>query len=360
MRHLVSFSLKYNCSNDILHSLTKSCRQTLRRLDVEHSRNLAESSVPIILQFNNLEELAIAKTNLSPTDCAHILQGLPNIRSLPRGEFLCEALHHWSATAKSEKPLRQLKVRNFWASEYYFFHSTSQMRLVSELCPDIEEMLFMYQDRVTCNLQILGSFSRLQNLELWGGSFFRDSINHLLLKLGPRLSQVCLDLHHVDGLDREALGVLAASCPGLAILGFNNCDFNSSASRQQDFALTAQTLKPLFNLQQLSISCPCPEPLLVLLLGACLNLKKLVIGMTPDIGDSTFQLVFSTNRLEHLESLEIRQNTQLTLLTLSCLLVQCNNLHSVVDVAGWQGVSREELEELKEHMRISNIDILFE
>ena len=80
----------------------------------------------------------------SPSDCAHILQGLPNIRckcfslccesymiiamlnnekkcwttvkteffcncillrSLPRGEFLCEALHHWSATAKSEKPL---------------------------------------------------------------------------------------------------------------------------------------------------------------------------------------------------------------------------------------------------------------
>ena len=49
---------------------------------------------------------------------------------------------------------------------------------------------------------------------------------------------------------------------------------------------------------QFSISCPCPEPLLVLLLSACLNLKKLVIGMTPDIADSTFQQVFSTNRLQ--------------------------------------------------------------
>ena len=27
------------------------------------------------------------------------------LRSLPRGEFLCEALHHWSATANTEKPL---------------------------------------------------------------------------------------------------------------------------------------------------------------------------------------------------------------------------------------------------------------
>ena len=105
---------------------------------------------------------------------------------------------------------------------------------------------------------------------------------------------------------------------------------------------------------QLSISCPCPEPLLILLLSACLNLRKLMIGMTPDIGDSTFQQVFSTNRLQvamkdqlyatartqHLETLEIRQNSRLTLLTLSCLLVQCDNLHTVLDIAGWQGVTR--------------------
>ena len=30
---------------------------------------------------------------------------------------------------------------------------------------------------------------------------------------------------------------------------------------------------------QLTISCPCPEPLLVSLLSACFNLKKLVVGM---------------------------------------------------------------------------------
>ena len=31
---------------------------------------------------------------------------------------------------------------------------------------------------------------------------------------------------------------------------------------------------------QLTISCPCPEPLLVSLLSACFNLKKLVVGIT--------------------------------------------------------------------------------
>jgi len=105
LKHLVSFSLKYNSSDEILLSLTRSCQRTLKQLDVEHSRNLGGSSVPLLLMFNNLEELAIAKTNLSPSDCALLLQGLTKIRSLPRGEFLCEALHHWSATANQEMPL---------------------------------------------------------------------------------------------------------------------------------------------------------------------------------------------------------------------------------------------------------------
>jgi len=82
--------------------------------------------------------------------------------------------------------------------------------------------------------------------------------------------------------------------------------------------------------------------------------------MTPDIGDSTFQQVFFTNRLQHLEVVEIRRNTQLTLLTVSCLLVQCDHLHTLVDLAGWEGVTREELGELKEHMRATNMDIKFD
>jgi hypothetical protein len=38
-------------------------------------------------------------------------------------------------------------LRNFWASEIYFFHTLDQMRLVVEMCPKISKMLFMFQDR---------------------------------------------------------------------------------------------------------------------------------------------------------------------------------------------------------------------
>ena len=100
---------------------------------------------------------------------------------------------------------------------------------------------------------------------------------------------------------------------------------------------------------------------------------------SPPTGSRWHQRVNCYAPTQHLETLEIRQNSGLTLLTLSCLLVQCDNLHTVLDVAGWQGVARwvyfysfsiivqiiqnhgrEELEELKEHMSDANIDILLE
>lgn len=37
------------------------------------------------------------------------------------------------------------QVQEFWASEEYFFHTEEQMGLVSKYCPDIKQMLFMFQ-----------------------------------------------------------------------------------------------------------------------------------------------------------------------------------------------------------------------
>ena len=36
-------------------------------------------------------------------------------------------------------------IRNFWASEIYYFHSTEQMKMVAAMCPFIEEVLFMFE-----------------------------------------------------------------------------------------------------------------------------------------------------------------------------------------------------------------------
>ena len=39
-----------------------------------------------------------------------------------------------------------MKIKGFWASEEYFFHSSDQLAVVGQVCPDIETMLFMFNN----------------------------------------------------------------------------------------------------------------------------------------------------------------------------------------------------------------------
>ena len=97
------------------------------------------------------------------------------------------------------------------------------MALVARVCPAIQEMVFLYQDRwrnlevflspssrPTCQLEVLSAFCQLHKLELWGGDFYTDSLPLLLDQLGHRLTR--LDLNHVDSLDQRAITLLSRQC----------------------------------------------------------------------------------------------------------------------------------------------------
>ena len=275
--------------------------------------------------------------------------------------------------AYQQKPYPRLKIRNFWASEVYFFHSTEQMLLVAEMCPDIEEMLFMYQDPNTCSLDLLASFEKLAKLELWGGDFFLDNLDGLLGSVGPRLTR--LDLHHLENINLRSISVLSITCPLLNILKFSGCtfylvdvpveslivdnidhDYNQSHQRRIINEIKSGLI-PFLSLEEVSISSPCPEEMLVILLSLCLNIKILAIGSMCEITDQCFDQILTSNKLQQLEQVEIRKSECLTMKTLSSLLLYCDNIKSILDIEGWAGVDRADLEELIIHMKQNNVDI---
>ena len=55
----------------------------------------------------------------------------------------------------------KLKLKGFWASEEYFFHSSDQMTVVGQTCPNIETMLFMFNNHES-RFSDLTCFSRLK------------------------------------------------------------------------------------------------------------------------------------------------------------------------------------------------------
>ena len=119
-------------------------------------------------------------------------------------------------------------MQEFWASEEYFFHTEEQMALVSKYCPDIKQMLFMFQKTSCQQLSVLASFPNLEDLDLWGGAFYTDGLCDLLQEIGHRLKK--LSLVHVEEMDSRAIAIITVTCPNLIKLGLHNCDFEDSDS----------------------------------------------------------------------------------------------------------------------------------
>ena len=146
MKHLVKFSLKYNCRNDILETLATACKKSLKLLDIEYSTQVTDLSISTILEFSSLEELGISRTNITTEGLAKIIMELQKLRVLPRGDFLCDALE-WIDWEVEKSQKRKLNISNFWSSESYYFHTAEQMEHVADLCPLIQNMHFMFEDR---------------------------------------------------------------------------------------------------------------------------------------------------------------------------------------------------------------------
>ena len=129
-------------------------------LDIERSLKVTDIGASHIQNCKKLNSLDIFRTNISIEGKAELLKKLENLEELPRGDFLCEAVEQIFETdpdfverlifkLESINPFnsyfrKRLKIRGFWASEEYFFHSSDQMELVAKLCPEIEKMLFMF------------------------------------------------------------------------------------------------------------------------------------------------------------------------------------------------------------------------
>ena len=65
MKNLVHLSLKYDCNSYFLHTLTETCKDTLRILDIEFSKQVQDDSVNYIKDLQYLLKINIFRTGLT-------------------------------------------------------------------------------------------------------------------------------------------------------------------------------------------------------------------------------------------------------------------------------------------------------
>ena len=304
MKHLVKFSLCYDCTDAMVRVIAANCVASLKVLDVEMSKQVTDKSVGSICKLKLLLTLHIHHTGLTSEGQAEILLGLPHLQLLVRGGFLCEALQVLHDT---EQNLPELKLVEFWSSEEYFFHSDYQMGLLTKVCPNLRKIMFQFSTDVMADLMVLATFPHLTELHLWGGDFYVDKISELIKKTGGQLTS--LYLIHAEQVDRKALMMIAKNCPNLHTLGLYNCELV-----ERDLEVTEEELNrpwreekmpDLTNLETLALVSDCPASLVSLLLTASPNIKNLKTGIHCQLSDSLFMAVFQKNPLTCLETIHI-------------------------------------------------------
>jgi hypothetical protein len=107
---LVHFSLKYDCTVNVLQVLSETCSRTLKVLDVERSRQIRNDAVPYILSCTELVDINVFQTDLSVSKFSEVLLGLKKLRHLQRGDFLADAVEH----LHSHGTFALLKLEEFW------------------------------------------------------------------------------------------------------------------------------------------------------------------------------------------------------------------------------------------------------
>ena len=359
MKHLVKFSLCYDCTDLILKLLSRNCYKTLKIIDVEMSKQVTDASVEALVKCKDIHTLHVFHTGISVEGYAAIIMKLCHLKLLVRGGFLCEALEH-VASENSKLPI--LPLEEFWSSEEYFFHDDGQMALVQKMCPNIRKMMFQFSTEVMTDLLFLTRFSKLAELHLWGGEFYLDKINLVLMQMGSQLTT--LYLIHTEEMDERAIITISKHCPFLNTLGFYNCEFKERTNTMNEEAQNIfpqrekeEDMEPLLDLKTLAIVSECKPKIAARLLSSALNLEHFKSGIHCHLTDNDLEKILQINKMQHLKAWNMPQTKYLTIYSVNLLMDHCSKLESITDLNYWEGISKEELKNLRKTVIDANYDL---
>jgi len=385
LTHLV---LPTFCTNNIIRALTLTCKDTLTRLEIDHSLRTSDALVPDMLKLENLKLLSMAGTTVSCEAMAIILLGLKKLVSLPNGDFLCDSLE-WLVYESPEdvlprgQKLPQFAIQEFCSSEDYHFHSKKQMELVAQMCPNIAQIKFFYDSEILCEIRTLEKFHHLQELCLNGGDFNKDPLRALIENIGHQLRR--LEFNHVDSIDRHAIVQMSLCCTNLQYLFFSACSFLDYGALHRELfdyynaggletieeielALLLRDqeafnteieglIQPFASLEELKISCQCSPSTIMFLLLHCPALKRLFIGNNSELTNEELLQILTVNPLKYLEELELSAGENLSMTTLDILLNNCSSLRRIKGLKYWKAMTDKERENFSLMVKKNNLDL---
>ncbi|XP_059092006.1 uncharacterized protein LOC131887417 [Tigriopus californicus] len=368
MTKLERFTCKHDCTVELVAILSETCAKTLKVLDVENSKGVTNKAAPYIMLMSNVEELNLFNTPMDDESKARILISLPNLTNLVRGDFLCEALGWIDYLEEVDAP--QFLLTDFFPSQSYYFHEEWQMEMVGRMCPYMATMYFIFHESCVPDYLVLATFEYLTELDLYGGSFYKDKVKDLLSLRGFHLKR--LNLIAMSQVDYGALAHISQTCPDLIRLGLNNCDLghyrpvsdpnsDEEYERRQRFVIMAkeahEAMRDLVHIEEIALQSPCRAIYFTFLLSRCAHVRRVHLGRNSDVGDEAMLKVYVQHGWTHLEEFHCEKSDHLTVNTLQLLTHQCGQIRAISDIQAWSAVLPTQVGQFRESSFRQNWDL---
>ena len=345
MNNLISFTLCFDCTDNIIASLSQNCPK-LQKLDVTASRSVTDKSISYLLKCSLLTEINLLSTSVTPPGYANLLLNHKCLENIGRYDELGIAFEYIQNNWPYNNINRTFKLRAFECRNV----SQNQLHLISEMCPRIASICIMKHNRIN-DLSIISAFTDLRELKLLSCDFYDNRLKKLLEVIGCNIAS--LQLEHVGELDLSALIYISQYCPNLQTLTFYNCEF-SSFTRER---FTKLEVPPFKHLERLKCVADCAETHLEFILSHSVNVKSIHLGSSTGIHDSTLKRIFVANQMKKLEELKILYSTDLSMGAVHLLMQNCENLRRLSELESWDGVSPQELKAFRERISINNMEL---
>lgn len=125
MSNLTTFRLHYECTDNIISVLGRSC-QKLKILDVAYSKSVTDYSIPFIINLKHLSTVQLARTCVSAEGYTKLLSELPSIEDLGSCYIFGEVLQMLQGNISDPLPLKSLHCKRL---------TDEQLRLLHKFCP---------------------------------------------------------------------------------------------------------------------------------------------------------------------------------------------------------------------------------
>ena len=305
---------------------------------------VSDEATSYITNLRKLKSLQLKDAvNISPFGYAEILRNLHDLCTLGRcdsfGEVITTLYHKYSVYKRSVGTIPNIlcleKVDcDGPISEY-------ELHLISQHCPNMRNMSFVYSPSVTRlsesdsdlpDLAALTKFPNLTELSIMSADFYSHSLFTMITSCGSRLTH--LDLTNVDELNFASLLMIGENCKKLVSLSICCSHYNPDPSDRRKLeqvctqAARSQEGSPFSKLKSATfiLTTSAHLPILKYPLFFALKLEELKLNQIyQPLEDSFISSLVNWNSLQFLAQFSLINGPHLSLMAAN-ILIQVINL----------------------------------